>query len=369
MQLPNVDTLFVNVDFQCYEERFKEVLQELSACKEKAKKQVEQYDSHGVHIEIQGLRFQVLPNGVRSFAYVLHGELMEINIARFRSKNQYTYPMRVRFKSECLWSVGVLDAWKFFVQWVSGISPILKTQVSRVDMCLHTDEIEFECGIMDHFKGSYVKDQTHRENRIITGYTFGSREAKIYTRIYNKSKELVNSHKDWFREIWAENGAVGDVWNIEFQLGREFLKETGVETMDDLLGSLGGLWHYLTEGHLTLTEFDRTRIERSTIHPVWIDISTAFDAFCGYSLIERKKVLNSEADSLIPQLSGVLTSYIARRLGSCDFEDAISDISQSIPGYFKNKWGTSFMDETQAKYALLQNICGGTAIIPGGATC
>lgn len=373
MILPNLDMMIINLDFEAYETVFADLIQELHIKKMQAKKQMQDSNNHLSLIDINGIRFQVYPNGTRGYSYILHGELLKLEIARYQNKNNY--PVRVMFHSAYLWSAGPQKAWEEFSLWISSIAPISRSQVSRVDLCTHTDEISF-ANKLQHFKGHYTKDTLHREHRRVEGISFGSRESKIFLRIYDKENELKKSRKDWFREVWEKNGAQGTVWNIEFELKRDFFNEVQfndrkVETVEDLFQALPSIWHYLTEEHIILTNKDRSRVKRSTINEAWLRIQSAYDHFGNRGYIERRKIINHEADALIPQMAGCVTSYIAKqRTGVIDIEDILTELAVAIPKHYHYNHKKSVEEVMQEKYMILQEVLGdayftSTTDIPG----
>jgi len=83
--------------------------------------------------------------------------------------------------------------------------------------------------------------------RRCTGYEF-SKGAAHSCAIYDKTKEISVSRKDWMQAVWHSNGWDGEarVTRVEFRYQRECLKELGVEDPYLLLDQLPGLWAYST---------------------------------------------------------------------------------------------------------------------------
>lgn len=356
MILPNLDMMVVNCDFEAYETVFGDLLELLDEKKKEAAEQMKAINSHMSIVDINGLRFQVYPNGTRGYAYVLHGEMIKLEIAKY--KNAKNYPVRVMLHSEYLWSAGPKQAWKEFCLWIACIAPIARTQVSRVDLCAHTDEISWS-NKLQHFKGHFTQDHLFREHRKVTGFGFGSRESKIYTRIYNKDVELKKSKKEWFRDIWQRNGATAEVWNIEFELHRDYFNELKIDLVDDFFGAITSIWRYLTEEHIVLTNKDRSRIKRSTINPVWLELQSAFDHFEGNSYIERRKIINCDAEAISAQMAGCCTSFVSKlKTGVLDIESIICEVSTAIQKHYYYKHKKSVEEVMQEKYMILQEVLG-----------
>lgn len=87
----------------------------------------------------------------------------------------------------------------------------------------------------------------------LDGFGFGRRTSKtVSARIYDKTRESAGKGTDWWPKVW---GARFDeslpVLRIEFELGRQGLKEFGVDTPTDGLDRAAGIWGGLTEAWLT----------------------------------------------------------------------------------------------------------------------
>ena len=99
----------------------------------------------------------------------------------------------------------------------------------------------------------------------------------VGARLYNKTREIEFSGKHWVKDLWRPVGWVEDqeVWRLEFEFKREFLKEHGLGSLDTVLDHLDGLWSYATTEWLRLTfpnEADATR-SRWPTHDLWQSLS------------------------------------------------------------------------------------------------
>lgn len=138
-----------------------------------------------------------------------------------------------------------------------------------------------------------------------TGFQF-ARDKKgtspLSCRIYDKSRELVKSGKDWFVDLWRSHGWCeddGHVWRVEFSFKREALHEMlqevdgeelfhGIEDAYELSQRLPLLWAYATgqvgggpdglpDGWLrcVVSNGDTNR-SRWPTHPAWKVVQQAF---------------------------------------------------------------------------------------------
>lgn len=316
MQIPMIDSLFVNIDIDNYENELKELLLELEKKKTEAKLAGTNNTSAKVTIQIGSYTFEVLPNGSLGHAYILHNNEYEIKFSQFRSLKKEYFPISIRIKSEYLWAVGYEDAWNTLKKFVEKyIGHISEQQVSRVDLCCHTDNLILTNNDDLSFKGSFYSHEVRTYRRKVSGMNFGSRNTgKIYCRIYNKTLEIIQKrHKTWFFTIWKNSGLeCNDVWNVEFEIKRDFLREKGINSVEDLYLSLKTIWEYCTCKWLVKTNLDRTRIERSSTNEKWEIIQHAFDKCQNKSFISVSEQKEIEASSLVPGIMGYLTSYGAK---------------------------------------------------------
>lgn len=312
-----IDTLTATIDLYDYENIASNLIKSLEAKKNEAKLVAANSASDKVLISIGEKTFYVLPNGSKGYAYILHNDLYEVKLAQYRSTNEKFYPVFIRIKSECLWSLSPKKAWQNILDLINEhIGKIRDNKVNRLDICCHTDLIRLTLEDIEKFKGKFFNDQVIRDRRKVTGVNFGSRNSKkVYCRIYDKTKEVTKKNKKlWFYKIWENSGLnIENVWNIEFELNREFFKEFNINNIEDVFGRLGSIWEYCTNQWLVMMECDRTRIERSNVNKDWVKIQEAFKEFENLELIKRTDQLESEASALIPGTIGNITSYAAKK--------------------------------------------------------
>lgn len=355
MNIPMIDSIFIAIDVENYEEELKDLLSLLEKKKNEAKLEATNNASPKVSIQLGNYTFEVLPNGSKGHAYILHNNEYEIKFAQFRSIKKEFFPISVRIKSEYLWAVGYENAWfnfkAFFEKHIGNIS---EQQVSRVDLCCHTDNLILSNGDDTTFKGIFFSHEVKTFRRKVSGMNFGSRNTgRVYCRIYNKTLE-VNQKKQklWFYNIWNDCGLKTDsVWNVEFEVKREFLRMHGINTVEELYSSLKTIWEYCTYKWLVKTNLDKTRIERSTIDDRWVDIQHAFDNMSNKAFITTIEQKEIEANALVPGILGYLTSYGAKT-GINNYSNVINHFSKQSNEYLNNK-NTNFKKEVLEKRKII----------------
>ncbi len=118
----------------------------------------------------------------------------------------------------------------------------------------------------DHFLSKASKDSKHRGNGKPETFSFG--RGDIMLRIYDKVKEIKQqSQKVWFYDLWQQKD---DVWRIEIEARREFLKTHGIYTPENLFAHQGTVAHWILANHTSLRrptgDSNRSRWPR---HPLW----------------------------------------------------------------------------------------------------
>lgn len=355
MYIPMVDTLFASTDIFDYEESTRELRKKLKERKEEAGLAATKQASTKVTIEIGNLTFQVLAYGKTGHAYILHNDLYEVNLSEFRSKNDDFYPVNIRIKSECLWSYGPERAWENIISWVqNNVGGVKTDKISRIDICVHTDNLELSQSDADTFKGKFHNQKIYLFRRKVTGMDFGfGSSSHLACRIYNKSLEVEQKgNKLWFKDIWSQNRMSDKkVWNVEFQINREFLKEHTIETVRDAFHRLKTMWSFCTENWIVKVNLDHTRVERCTINEVWKELQRAFDDFKHAPLIKRERQLAVDAEALVPGTFGNITTFAARK-GITDMNLILAMLKVRGEEYLSHK-EMSFTKAVNKKMSLM----------------
>jgi hypothetical protein len=361
MNIPMVDTLCISIDITNYgfkdlDERLQiDILPYLAEQKEEAKIKYSENMNYKHLVEIGGQSFQLLQNGSKGYAYILHNDAYEVKLAQARSKSENIFPCFIKIKQEYLWSKGVQASWDIMKEWLTkNIGEIKTTKVSRIDICCHTDELQLKDTDIDTFEGRYRTDTIYRHKRQIATMCFGSRSTgTLLCRIYDKTLEVTQKkQKMWFFDVWHKKGLnLNNVWNIEFEINREFLKEIKLDSIEDVLGNLKSLWQYCTATWLQKKVLDATRIERCSLDPRWESIQKAFDSFEGKTLVTREQQQEASALALIPGTIGNITSFAAR--ADITNIDRVFDMIKSQGAKYLHSMDKSYQKAISDKMALL----------------
>lgn len=338
--IPMIDTLIGTFDIKDYDDSARNLLEKLDKKKFEAKIALTENSNQKAILQIGPMNFEVLSNGKKGYAYLLHNELYEINLSQYRSKNRDFYPVYIKVKSECLWAYGPYKAWNDICEWVKAwIGEPIDNKISRIDLCCHTDEIQLYEEDIENFKGQYYTEQMYRYRRNVNAMCFGSSASnKVYCRIYDKVLEVTQKNsKKWFFSLWKERGLnPKKVWNVEFQLNRDFLKDRNLNTVWQTFDSLGSIWKYCTETWLVKIYRDNLNVSRCSIDKEWQGLQKAFSGFKSEPLIKREKQLNDDAESIVPSAYGFLTTIAAKK-GITDISVALQTLQISGESYLRSK--------------------------------
>jgi len=257
---------------------------------------------------------QMQPNGAG------HGQfpwmLKTPDITLYVSQGKWNGVAAVRLSSQYLWScTGLLDALVWldaFLREIFGQAMFL--QPSEIHLCADVAGWS-EIAALDrrkHFVSRSRKRGTHFEQdweadlRVKdfsyglkeTGFDFSKRGVLSCT-IYDKTREMKQSGKEWFMDIWRLHGwdedEDGPVWRVEFKFKRQALHELrqddvfwGIEDAFELPDRLLLLWAYAA-GHIEtdkddepdgwlrcVTPTDDKNRARWPTHSAWKIVQAAF---------------------------------------------------------------------------------------------
>lgn len=364
--ISNIDTLIISFDFDRYGLLIKDYIDYFDLSKNASAENDAKILSQNEHVTFMGMDFEILGNGTKGYSYLLHSDQLEIKIAKFRSGNKNTYPIIVRFKAELLWAKG-LNSYHWLMDKIHRyLGEPFDERISRVDFACHIDGLGFTTADIDRFVGRHRKDSLHRKDRKVQTIYIGSRSTqKIMMRIYNKSQMVLEEKtKEWFFNVWNNhNMMLNNVWNIEFELHRAFLRELkladgthGIRTFIDLTDNLRQIWQYLTQSWVRHVNLESSkRRERCKASEFWKQVQNGFIEYDMNGYIEREVIILANQNSLMPGLVGYVTSYCAKS-NIHDIDSAMYHIGMQIPLYLKKSKGIGFEDAVYNKWLYNQQF-------------
>ena len=334
INIRGIDRLEFGIDIIDYKNKFRPILLEL-----KEKKETGQELGMTQQVNYKDLLFDVGATGIKFYAYkITCKDFMMAFAEKLTNENP---PIRVIFNASYLWSYGYKKAYSKFLDWFK-IFPgeIEKTRLSRLDICLDTDRLAFSEEDRDLFitraraKANHYVDDSYTYGKKFSGFTIG-RGNPMLARIYNKKLEIETKGKEWFKEIWKENGwnEKDDVWRIEYQLRRKALKELSIDKVEDVSEKEDQLWHYLTTNYLKMD------------HPKWEVIKKPLKP--ELNPLIREKIKQGDLKKLTNQVNGLIIS-IGAYIDKSNIDEVQKYIKANSEARLKLK-NTSFKNEVQKR--------------------
>ena len=163
----------------------------------------------------------------------------------------------VQIRSYMLWQFGCKDCFENSYEYVKKIAAMFNLQIdfvqeNRIDFCWHTNYLSnpekffepenFYKMRVDRFKNAtYVTNKVGDEDYEIDYVCLGKRSDKIFVRIYQKTREVIEqNYKPWFLKIWEMNGLISQYdlyvyerayekksWFYRYYARLEFYREYG----------------------------------------------------------------------------------------------------------------------------------------------
>lgn len=176
----------------------------------------------------------------------------------------------VQIRSYMLWQYGIRDAFENSFRMVKQVTDYFGLEIdfvqeNRVDYCWHTNYLDnpekffnpdnFYKMRVDRFKNAtYVTNKVGTEDYEIDYVALGKRSDKVFVRIYQKTREVIEQgYKPWFFQIWEMHGMISKYdkyvyerayqkrsWFYRFYARLEFYREHGADPIklqyvDDIL--------------------------------------------------------------------------------------------------------------------------------------
>lgn len=258
--------------------------------------------------------FEVKDRGAGLFPFILVDNAYRIQLSRPGKKLPMAY---VQVSAEYLAHKSPQDVQCELVALLSELGDLAGANtVSRIDLAA-----DFSTPVvMDSWhRSAWVTRATeihsYAKDQVFTGWTIGM-GGVIGCRLYNKIKEMIHSGKAWAMSLWIPMGwkPGEDVWRLEFEFKRDFLKERQLGSQDCVLDNLNGLWSYATTQWLRLTvpnEADSTR-SRWPTHTLWESLASVdWEGPPGVVLDKYSNTRTPTELRLITVILGALTSYMA----------------------------------------------------------
>jgi hypothetical protein len=271
-------------------------------------------------------------------------------------------PMVVEFSSLLLWRLGgggwnAVDqvvAWVGQVDWARAVEPTTgevlpgrcEVRVSIFHQCADVQGwvptlaelggIVKRADNLDVWGNDGQKYEEEGLNwRLAKGDTLetvaAGRSNRVRMSIYDKTKELKKSGKEWFRDVWAQNPSYDPdlpVWRVEPQYGREFLHKYRIETLEDLRAHQDALFRYalawFSWRERQATDLDHP--QRWPMIPVWVALESSRPVS---QALPAARVAAPQLKQLSQMGLGVLGTFMAKT-GITDQAEALERMTAIV---------------------------------------
>lgn len=260
---------------------------------------------HGSVSRIGSEEFLLASHGTASgYPFLLENDAFAIQCGEFNKPNFF-----VTFRSFALWQFGAFELHARFLRWAEsvGFSPYRPESLSRADFTFDyaLPELDFD---ETAFVSQSQKDNKHRKNGRAQTFRFG--EGPLALRVYDKCAEIAEkSDKTWFFDLW---GCAENVWRIEWQARKDWLRRFGIRNFADLDERQGDLLRFLVHEHTTLRAptADSNR-SRWPLHPMWADLQSRIESLGGLGVV---KEIDPQAmlDERLTRLAVSVYGYLKR---------------------------------------------------------
>jgi hypothetical protein len=203
-----------------------------------------------VPFELGGFEFLVKPRAMGKYRYWLDHPFGAVAL----TKSDRLPPLRVQPRAEHLHGIGPRASLAFF----DGIGEVLAAgpvawSLSRLDLFCDVQGWSLHGDDRHRFVCRASRRDLHEHGEAFGGFEFGRRTTKtVCARIYDKTAQIDAKGIDWWPDVWGEAfDASRPVLRVEFEIGREGLREYGVNSPTDGLDRAADLWASVTDDWLT----------------------------------------------------------------------------------------------------------------------
>lgn len=281
-------------------------------------------------VKLGSEEFLLASHGTRSgYPLLLENESFSIQCGESNQPSFF-----VTYRSIALWHMGLRALHERFLKWsrTVGLAVLQPESVSRMDYAFdyHLPLIDFD---EDNFVSSFVKDNQHRKNGIVQTFRLG--QGDLVLRCYNKSDEInESSSKTWLYELWGRDS---DVWRIEWQARKEWLRDYGIKTVSDLESNQGDLLTFLVNDHTKLCiKSGDTNRSRWLLHPLWMNLQEQVEQIPGPGL-NRDLNMDALLDARFMHITISVYGYLKRVAAIRSLQGGTSPASLERAQYFLSK--------------------------------
>lgn len=286
--------------------------------------------------------FVLSPSGLKPYKWVVAGEDMHLRLTDADNLPTVSVRLLALGLAAYGWEELYSKAWEL----ISQLGHLTPAGMSRIDLFADFQGLTPTSNLMAGIVCPATYRAVHLAGTTPQTYQYGKHE--VVCRVYNKTAEIRSSGKGWLREAWRQSEDYDpdqDVWRIEFQLRRDFLKDTGGPEATSVFERLAELWvTCLRWCELRIPEGENQ--SRWAVHPAWAELAKLSPEA---SPLPRLKVVGSveSFEAVVPQMSGLLVSACSA-VGMTSLDSALENMSDRIREYIDDS-GRPFRDHVRKR--------------------
>lgn len=288
--LPNVisgiDTLYYFYESNdLYDDFFLEILDQLEDSKGRFDKRNISYSNKDLKVAISNQVFEF--NGkAQGFYWFTHLDNFLTVGFKDNLTNRGLNDIQVQFTAVGIYTLGLKSLLRYVDDLFKDVTTDYKP-ITRVDLNMFI-QLDMSWLTKDMFVSRKRKYTTHLKE-VSSKYklqTLYIGKEPFLLRLYDKKEELKNSSKnELMYEYFANNGFTkeDDIFNLEFELHRKYLKTYNIDTVDDLLGHAEKLFRECMDAIRlvdlsTISENSVNTMNRykAETHPLWQHMSDSY---------------------------------------------------------------------------------------------
>lgn len=241
-------------------------------------------------------------NANQGYSYLFKAGDLSISWAVKKSQDNAQWNLRAVVSAGLLATMGLQGARDRLSADLKAMgAKVIKESVGRVDYCTDIQMDAEGTKLRDRFQLDPMNFVAHARTSRTTDYAqadesdkndevirvFGRRHVETVTlgkmpgrqvQVYNKRAEAVKFQKsDWFA-IWdKDKKTCPNIWRVEVRLGKDYLRQWNIETLDDVVDSIGDLFKDSLCAVRYVQGTDISNISRAKNHELWDVACAAFD--------------------------------------------------------------------------------------------
>lgn len=174
-------------------------------------------------------------------------------------------------------AVGVVEAVDWFLGVAEALLGRIEWKASRLDLFMDSQGWPLDSADRANFVCRAKQRVVYEDEDVLRTMAFGTAKSGIKARIYDKSEESRKKGTDWWPSVWGESYVASErVIRVEFQVGRQVLRQSHIDTPGDVFERIPELWGYLTDRWLSFRtpSSDQTKA-RWPVAPEWQRVQQA----------------------------------------------------------------------------------------------